>query len=186
MQTSQYEIQHRPHIVDTDIAHGHSFCRLRFWEEFYSWLSRSSAAKLWSLGKWRKTQKSSLIGRTMLTRESPRLWRYWRVREVGPWPKHEVWDVARSMMITCVNSLQTPLSLHWRTPFLCISHRHSLTQPSGTELFFSWKNLAWCVCRKFVIFLLGSKEGYWGQSKRGRGKWRNSCAIVQWCATIAQ
>ena len=31
-----------------------------------------------------------------------------------------------------------------------------------------------------------SKEEYWGRSTRGHGKWRNSCAIVQWCATIAQ
>ena len=31
-----------------------------------------------------------------------------------------------------------------------------------------------------------SKEGYWGRSKRGRGKRRNSCAIVQLCSTIAQ
>ena len=33
----------------------------------------------------------------------------------------------------------------------------------------------------------GSKEGYWGQSKRGRGKRRNSYAIqVKFCSIIAQ
>ena len=46
----------------------------------------------------------------------------------------------------------------------------------------------WETCREFcwVMGITGpntkrlwhwSKEGYWGQSKRGHGKWRNSCAI---------
>ena len=79
-----------------------------------------------------------------------------------------------------------PLVGPWRGPF---------RKKEGPELYRGQRNSGRALAGKSpslsrVWRLPASKEGYWGRSKRGRGKWRNSCAIVtqwcQWCPTIAQ